>query len=154
MPNHFHLIATAPGANISEAMHLLMRGTSIDIAQRGQFINQLYGNRHFKSAINKDHYFQCVYKYVYRNPVEAKLSSKVEDYPFSSLSLKLKSSHLLKLEEDLLLTDNAQKNLAWLNQAPKDENKEAVRRALSKGVFKFSNKKGRNHFHPLENSNY
>jgi putative transposase len=77
MSNHFHLLARFPKANASLAMQYFMRETSKRISKPAERINQVYGGRFFRSAINTHHYYNHVYKYVYRNPVDAKLCQRV-----------------------------------------------------------------------------
>lgn len=77
MSNHFHMIVRSPEANLSVAMSYFMRETSREITRRSHRINQTYGSRFHRSLI--------AYKYVFRNPVEAGLCNRVEDYEFSSL---------------------------------------------------------------------
>lgn len=146
MPNHFHFLATAPGMNISECMHQIMRATSLHISQRATLINQLYGNRHYKTAINDERYWKAVYKYIYRNPVEGNLSQKVEDYRFSTLRQRICGFGELDLEQDYLYSLDPVGTLEWLNTAPNPENKESVRRALRKREFKLAKKKGMRSF--------
>ncbi len=60
-------------------------------------------------------YLNC-YKYVYRNPVEARLSTKVEEYRFSSLHGLLGKSELITpVIDPLSITQNPIKILNWLN---------------------------------------
>jgi putative transposase len=149
MSNHFHLIAHAPGANMSEAMAWFMRETSRSITRAAGRINQTYGGRFFRCLIKTNHYYLNAYKYIYRNPVTAGLSSQVETYAFSSLVglIGLRSIGF-PVVEDFTLFDNFEGTLAWLNRKPSQENLEAVRRALKKSEFKLAQV---NHkAHPLE----
>ena len=57
------------------------------------------------------------YKYIYRNPVEAGLCKKAEDYPFSSLCYLLGKGHLhCQVCDHLGLIQNPIHILKWLNQ--------------------------------------
>lgn len=57
------------------------------------------------------------YKYIYRNPVEAGLCSRVEDYPYSSLCHLLGKGPLLcQVCDHLGLIQNPIHILKWLNQ--------------------------------------
>lgn len=56
------------------------------------------------------------YKYIYRNPVEAKITQKCEDYRFSSLhGLLGKGEILTPVIDPLCVTQNPLKILNWLN---------------------------------------
>lgn len=60
--------------------------------------------------------FLNCYKYVYRNPVEAKIIQKCEDYRFSSLYSLLGKGEILTPVVDLLcVIQNPPKILNWLN---------------------------------------
>lgn len=60
-------------------------------------------------------YLNC-YKYIYRNPVEAKMAPKCEDYRFSSLHGLLGKGELITpVIDPLSVTQNPIKILNWLN---------------------------------------
>lgn len=57
------------------------------------------------------------YKYIYRNPVEATLCSRAEDYPFSSLSFLLgRATPACEVHDQLGLIQNPMHILKWLNE--------------------------------------
>ncbi len=137
MNNHFHLIATFPRSNLSEAMNYFMRETSRTIAGLTGRINHIYGARFHRSRIDRYFYYTHAYKYLYRNPVEAGLCKRIEDYPYSTLHGLLGEARLIiPIEEDLMLfNDDVMDNLKWLNTAPSTSNKAVVRAALRKKSF-------------------
>lgn len=136
MSNHFHMIIQFPENNMSEAMNYFMRETSRVLSRSAGRINQTYGSRYFKSIITKTQHWEHVYKYVYRNPVEAKISGKVEDYPYSTLSIRLgKRTGVIPLVADPLLEKSAENTLAWLNTAPKKKDHEEIRKGLRRPKF-------------------
>lgn len=142
MSNHFHLIASTPEANISKAMHQLMNFSSRRLTRAGNRINQTFAGRHYKCILNDHRYFMNAYKYNYRNPVHAKICESVEEYPYSSLSMKLGCSKIkLPLLEDSLLTEDPVGILKWLNTAPDPEKLEAVQWGLRRQYFKSKNLK-------------
>ena len=62
--------------------------------------------------------FLNCYKYVYRNPVEAKIIQKCEDYRFSSLYSLLGKGEILTPVVDLMcVIQNPLKILNWLNNS-------------------------------------
>lgn len=157
MHNHFHLIASFPDGNLSSAMNYLMRETSRVLAFESQRINHVYGARVFRSCLGSNHYFEHAYKYVYRNPVEAGLCQRVEEYPFSTLSGLLGQHRLqVPVEQDALLFDaqNFRSHLEWLNTAPSIEDRNAVGAALRRAQFKLPNGKTTNRMSPLEDMRY
>lgn len=151
MSNHFHLIASFPKANLSEAILYFMRETSRSIARDSDRINHVYGSRTFRSHIGSFHYFQNAYKYIYQNPVRALICTNVEDYRFSTLNPKFgRTRTLIPLEEDTLLFGDPERTLAWLNSKVSKEDYEAVRLALRRPSFKFARCKRTKRAHRLE----
>ena len=68
-----------------------------------------------KPILNYSQYLNT-YKYIYRNPVEAKLCRHVEDYDFSSLKAIIGRSHLaLRVYDQIGLIHNPFQVLNWLN---------------------------------------
>lgn len=138
MSNHFHMIVRQPQMNLSESMQYFMRETSRTIGGRAGRINQTYGSRFFRSRIGNLRYFHCAYKYVYRNPVEARLCLRPEDYPYSTLpGLIGKTRISIPLVEDFTLFEDFENTITWLNEAPTIEALESVRRALKKAQMEF-----------------
>ncbi len=138
MPNHFHWIARFPNENLSDCLMYFMRETSRAITRESGRINHTYGGRHHKCMINSYHYLLHAYKYVYQNPLRAKLVTKVEDYPYSTLPILLGNRPTpIVLTDDLLLTDvnQIQGTLAWLNKLPPTEDFLSVQKALKKSTF-------------------
>jgi len=151
MSNHFHLIAKFPENNISKAMLYFMRETSKQITKKAGRINQTYGSRYFKSSITNPHHYMHVYKYVYRNPVEGKLSQTVEAYKYSTLHGLLGFNSLnFPTTEDTLLFENINDTLMWLNTAPKSENRIIIQKSLKRTVFKLPKSRKTRKLHELE----
>lgn len=137
MKNHFHLIATFPNDNYSEAMNYFMRETSREMGRSTNRINHAYGSRARPSHLNSFLYFTHAYKYVYRNPVKAKICENVEDYPYSTLHGLVGRSRLdIPLAKDTLLFDQELESaLIWLNTPTSAENDDAIGKALKKTKF-------------------
>lgn len=136
MPNHFHLIASSPALNLSESMQYFMSQSAREINNRAGSINQIHGSRYFRCLINSSHYYYHAYKYVYRNPVKADLAARVEEYPFSTLRMRLGMNHLeLPLESDELLMDDISGTVSWLNSAPAEGKWRDVKMAFRHGTF-------------------
>ncbi|MEK2644234.1 transposase [Bdellovibrio sp. BCCA] len=153
MSNHFHMIVRTPEGNLSQAMQFFMRETSRDITQLSSRINQTYGSRFHRSLLGSPQYYLHAYKYVYRNPVEAGLCQKVEEYPYSTIQALLGNS---RVEIPVLDDWNwgnllaREETLKWLNEKPPKESWEEVRVALKKPVFKLRKKDSR--LSPLEDT--
>lgn len=151
MQNHFHLLAKFPENNLSKVMCYFMGETSRQITKNANRINRTYGTRFHSSLITKDSHFRNVYKYNYRNPVKAGIVPKAELYEFSTLSGLLGQTRLdIPVVEDLILFENPEKTLAWINRMPDEHHELELQKALRGSMMKFAlDKKKRQSF--LEN---
>jgi putative transposase len=151
MPNHFHLLIRTPDGNMDKAMHSLMTEVSREISLRAGRINQTFGGPYFSSMITTDHYLHHAYKYVYRNPVEAGLSKSVEGYRHSTLpGLLGQNSLFIPMAEDILLCENPNRTLHWLNKKYRPGVLKQVETALSYRVFRFAKDRSTRKPNPLE----
>jgi putative transposase len=149
MNNHFHLLVTAPQLNISQAMQYFTRETSKQILRSSSRINCTFARPFFRSEIIGYHHFMTVYKYIYRNPVEAGLTQYCEAYPYSTLNGLVGFSRLfISLQQDTLLFDDVEQTLKWLNRRPDRQAYEDVRKALKRREFTLPRKRGQQN--PLE----
>ncbi len=74
-------------------------------------------NQSFAEPIRHQNQYLNTYRYIYRNPIEAKLVQNCEDYPYSSLSGLLGKSVLrLNVFDQMGLIQNPMKIIKWLNQ--------------------------------------
>lgn len=139
MNNHFHMIVGTPEGNLSEAMNYFMREVSREITRTAGRINQTFGAPYHASLISTSHYFLHAYKYVYRNPVDAGICQKVEDYKYSTLNGKIGNSKLfIPIINDETLISDFEGTLSWLNEEYKEGSRDKVKKALKKSTFKFS----------------
>jgi REP element-mobilizing transposase RayT len=84
LTNHIHLYLVTPKANLAEAMYSLNKEYS-------QYFNKKYGRtghvfegRYKYKLIQDDKYSLALTRYIHLNPVKAGLTSKPEDYKWSS----------------------------------------------------------------------
>lgn len=152
MSNHYHLIASTPKANISKCMQQFMHRTSKRLTSAGNRINESFAGRHYKCILQHPNYYLNAYKYNYRNPVTAGICKLVEEYPYSSLSGKLKRTPVsIPLCEDTTLSMDPVGTLSWLNTAPSPERLEGFRFGLKHQYFR--SKKNRINNRPLITEN-
>jgi putative transposase len=155
MNNHFHLLVSTPKANLISAMTYLMGETAREITYLSGRINQTYGRRHNKTLIPTYHYFMNSYKYVYQNPVNAGLCSKVEDYPYSTLAGLLGLEKLnIPICEDTILFPGSTLDvsaLEWLNRPSDTDDRAAIKRALERKTFDLPVCRRKKRPHRLEN---
>ena len=137
MSNHYHLLVSAPHGNLSEAIGYFQKACTNEINRRTGNINQLWGGRFGRSLIDSHHYLLAVYKYIYRNPIEAGICKRVESYPWSSLQFGLGQRHYeFPLFDDLMDELSADRELDWINTDPGEAKKEYMKRGLRRARFK------------------
>ncbi len=137
MSNHFHMLITTPNANLDQAMNYLLREVSKAINRENGNINQVFGGPYHWSVIKSRIYYEFAYKYVYRNPVEARICSRVESYPYSTLRGLMGLDRLpFPAFDNMNLISNPAQRLSWLNSPyPDMEVLETIRNALKKQEF-------------------
>lgn len=138
MSNHFHMMMSTPDANVSEGMRYFMTETSRKIARESKRINRIYGARYGSCIIKSSEHYYYAYKYVYRNPVEAKLCMKVENYKWSTIHSRQINLSKNKNGFDEYIAVDKDTYLYWLNEKFEESLSRGVKRALSKKEFKFT----------------
>jgi putative transposase len=150
MPNHFHLLASTPNANIDQCMMHFMTMSSREITRLSGRINQTYGGPYHASLITTDLYYSHCYKYIYRNPVEAGLAETVQTYPLSTLPGVIGAARLHIPVVDEFFWENPEANLRWMNLGYDSGDHQAIKRALSKAVFTLPKNRSLRKGHRLE----
>lgn len=142
MPNHFHMLITAPVFDLGKLMNIFMsnitRSANFDTGRSGH----LFGGPYRWSLIHSSRYYGHAYKYVYRNPVKARLCETTETYPFSTLRGLIGEDQLKfplpltrsALENHLPITD-WQAMLPWLNRPFPKEAEELINKGMKLKVF-------------------
>jgi putative transposase len=142
MPNHFHLMASVTDVPLGKVLCEFLTGTSKALNFEAKMINQRWGGRAFKCEIPSYHYYMNAYKYLYQNPVRAKLCEKAEAWPYSTLGSLLGQSKLIvPLEPDTLLMPEGsafhdEPTLKWINEPIESEEYVDIKKALKKVTFK------------------
>jgi putative transposase len=141
MPNHFHLLLSTPSQDLGVIMQSLMRSVTKTLNVKTGRSGRIFGARYNGSIITTSNYFDIALKYVYRNPVKAKLVSDCESYEYSTLrnifgNLKLPYELRPPFEEQLLIPNNQPYEfLDWLNQPFRTENERDLRDGILKTSF-------------------
>ncbi len=155
MPNHFHMIITVPefdlGVVMNEFLKSVARATNRFSGRKGH----VFGGPHYRSLIGGTRYYGHALKYVYRNPVRAKICANVESYPYSTLSGVLGLSRLhfpihwtrVGMEVGLPACETINQ-LEWLNRPFPNEAEALIRKGLKREVFSESE------FEPLKSTAY
>ena len=136
MPNHFHIIVRDPHGEISNAMAYFMRETSKEIGRKAHKPGLLWGSRYHSSVIANPIYFFNAYKYVYRNPVRARIVDSPFAYRYSTLHALVGLAHtIIPIEPDETLFENFESTLAWLERSPSETMNQAIRGGLRRQTF-------------------
>jgi len=136
MPNHWHLLLSAAREDgVSRFMHWL----TTTHARRWQIYRELEGQGavyqgRFKAiAVNSDHHFLCVCRYIERNPLRASLVDRAQDWRWCSLHRRHTESecpHIKLAKWPVECPDN------WIDlvNAPQTESEvQAIREAIRSG---------------------
>lgn len=108
MTNHCHLLLKSKNKNENYFSEKLIQ----ELQCKGELINDS-----LVEPITNMTQFLNTYKYIYRNPVEAGIVSRCEDYKFSSLNGLLGKSFLeTQIIDPLAIIQNPKRILLWLNQ--------------------------------------
>ena len=90
MPNHVHLIACPKTeAGLGQALGAAHRRWANFVNARGRWRGHLFDGRFASVAMDEDHLLTAV-RYVALNPVRARLVSKADQWPWSSVHAHLK----------------------------------------------------------------
>lgn len=142
MPNHFHILLTVPQHDLGKAMNVFVSSVTRTVNLLSGRSGRIFGAPYHWSLVNNSRYFGHALKYVYRNPVQANICNRVEDYPFSTLYGLLGLAHLpfpihlTRVGMELALPSvEAVHQLDWLNRAFPKEAEELIRKGLRKRVF-------------------
>jgi putative transposase len=94
MTNHLHLVLTPQEDNLGHAMSYWMTNLAKYLNYRAKRRNHLFGTRYHASTITQMRYLRAVIRYLYHNPLQAGITSAVEQYPFSSLGTYLGTTNV------------------------------------------------------------
>ncbi len=94
MNNHYHLLVSTPDFNLSGAMQFLQSRVARAISLAKGTDSVRFQSRYKSSMVTSRSYFFTVLSYIYLNPVRAKMTSRADDYKFSTLHGVIGKSHL------------------------------------------------------------
>ncbi len=142
MSNHFHVVLSTPEMDLGAVTRLLIGKFAKSINRESLRSGHVFTGRHKWTLIDHPAHYMHTIKYVYRNPVKAKLAKKVEDYPYSSLHGLMGESHLLlPIVPTLAKFDNqesiifSESGMNWLNTSTPNEEYLAIKTALRRPCF-------------------
>ncbi len=144
LDNHFHMIVSTPKANLGDCMRYLNREVSKSVGTISGRTNRIFGCRYQRSLLDSERYLRNAVKYVCRNPVSAGLSTRVDNYEFSTLPWTLgRRKKLFSLSEEpkwILgeIVSDPKKSLEWLNTDYHPMQKELIRLGLRRQTCRWS----------------
>jgi putative transposase len=142
MPNHFHLLISTPGHDLGRVMERFMRSVTKTLNRLSGRSGRVFGGPYHRSLIDSGIYFAHAFKYVYQNPVRAKICDAVQNYPFSTLYEQLGKARLnvplhypFGLDHYPGMPANLTALVEKLNVPSQSKHDETVRNALKKAHF-------------------
>jgi len=141
MSNHFHLLISTPKDDLGVIMKAFMSSLTRRLNLLSGRSGRVFGSRYHWSLIDNEHYFDCALKYVYRNPVKARMCDSVESYPFSTIrNLLNQGANLIQIEpikghEQLVPEGDLMAFLNWMNHPFSNEVHSKIQKAFKKTRF-------------------
>ncbi len=140
MPNHFHLLITVPKEDLGKVMNLFMVAVTKRVNALSGRSGRIFGGPYYWSIITSTRYYGHAFKYIYRNPVKARLCNQVEGYEFSTLHGLIGLSSLrfpitftrVGMEINLPENEDLTGWLEWLNRPFPQEAEIQLQKALKK----------------------
>lgn len=136
MSNHYHLVVSTPDCDIDRFMMHFNRKLSLLIQANKGVINHKFSNRYKWSIISTNSYLKNVYRYVYQNPVRAKVVEKSIDYPYSSLHFTRFEGRKINFFPHFIYRNEK----IWFEQSLGSDFDMTIRKGLSQARFKVSSK--------------
>jgi len=141
MSNHFHLMASSVDGNIDKVMHYLLREVCRKINFKAKRINHVFGGPYKWSLITTPTYYSLCLKYIFQNPVRAKICSQVEEYPYSTAQMLLNPEKLpLSIDHwswsgDFVRWGCPESLLGWLNSDSPSGLMDYIKKGLRRREF-------------------
>jgi len=90
MDNHYHLLIETTSENLSLFMRQVNSNYAIYFNKKYKRTGHLWQGRYKSWYIVKEEYLYELYRYIEHNPIEAKISKKIGEYPFTLLATVLR----------------------------------------------------------------
>ncbi len=139
MPNHGHISLSTPERSISHAMQNLLSRFTRRLNDESGNQDRVFGTRYHGTLITSQSYWANVIRYIYQNPVRAKLTRSVLEWPYTTLYGLVGSSRcnipIFPFKDDLFeLTSGAGlvEQIEWLEHAAPAYETALLTRALSR----------------------
>ena len=144
MPNHFHLLITTPDVDLGKIMQIFMSNFTRRVNILSGRTGRIFGAPYRPSLITSGNYYGHALKYVYRNPVKARLCEQIEEYEFSTGGRLFGQGHLpipmhlTRVGFELALPDLNHSGpwLEWLNHPFSRETELLIEKSLNKKIVR------------------
>ena len=140
MPNHVHLLLSTPREDLGIVMKYWMGSGTRILNQLSGRSGHVFGGSYYWSLVKSPIYYGHALKYIYRNPVRAKICASVEDYSYSTLSGLIGNQALefplhYPFQQPNFLPQDLDELVAWLNRQFKIEHQTAIQKALRHSIY-------------------
>lgn len=130
MPNHFHFVLRPKvGKDMSEWMRRVLTAQVRNYHKRHLTNGHLWQGRYKSFPIQKNEYLETVLRYVERNALRANLVKKAEDWPWSSLYIRLNKKGDFLTIPPIELGKNWK---TWVNKAITEDELVAIRNSVNR----------------------
>lgn len=134
MHNHYHLLVQTPGADLDKFMYHFNKRLSQRIRKASARINQIFGGRYKWSLVDEHDYLSNVYRYIFQNPLRAKMVRRCQDYPFSTYHYQyFNKTFPLPILDLINLRDIEFEK--WVNDEVAEKENLAIKRGLKRKAF-------------------
>jgi len=82
--NHYHLLIDTPNEDIDLFMYEFNKKFSLLLRKKTQLINRMFGGRYKWSIVKNEKSYRYVLRYIFQNPVRAKVCDSILEYPYST----------------------------------------------------------------------
>ena len=137
MNNHYHLLLTTPNSDIDLFMQAFNKRFSDYLKIETKYVNRMFGGPYKWTLVKDNLYLYNVYRYLYQNPVRARLCLSCEDYKYSTLQCYTQGAYF-PIKIISCLSEDHEELLEWFNEVRDLREIEAIKRALKKAHFQIS----------------
>jgi putative transposase len=136
--NHYHLLVQTPGANLSRFMRHLNGLYTQYFNRTYKSDGPLFRGRYKSIVVESDSYLLELVRYIHRNPLQAGLVKRLEDYRWSSHRMYISRSNAVNwLHRDYVLSmleaDKQRRRKAYIDFMKKEEESDMINQLYNKG---------------------
>ncbi|MAX65557.1 MAG: transposase [Bacteriovoracaceae bacterium] len=134
MSNHYHLLLKTPNSNLDLFMYEFNKKFAQILLKRSKRTNRVFGNRYKWCLIQNQTYLYNCYRYIYQNPIRAKIVQSAENYPFSTLHYLVNNKEFpVPIIDYFGFKDEYA--LSWLNQNLETSEEQAIKNAFRYSIL-------------------